>query len=54
LNFSENSPEFNIPENITFSTSELLISNYPVDASDDIHKTTLRPYESRVYRLNPS
>ena len=51
LNFSENTPEFNLPENITFSSSELLISNYKVDSSDDIHKITLRPYEARVYRL---
>jgi len=51
LNFSENTPEFNLPENITFSSSDLLISNYKVDTSEDIHKITLRPYEARVYRL---
>jgi len=54
LNFSEDSPEFNLPENITYSTSKLLISNYKVDSSDDIHKITLRPYEARVYLLSPS
>ncbi len=51
LNFSENTPEFNLPENITYSNSDLLISNYKVDSSDDIHKITLRPYEARIYRL---
>ena len=54
LNFSENTPEFNLPENITYATSDLLISNYKVDSSDDIHKITLRPYEARLYRLLPS
>ena len=54
LDFSENTPEFNLPENITFATSELLISNYNVDSSVDIHKFTLRPYEARVYRLSSS
>ncbi len=54
LNFSENTPEFNLPENITYSAGELLISNYKVDAHDDIHKITLRPYEARVYRLSSS
>jgi len=54
LNFNENSSEFNLPEDITYSNSDLLISNYNVDASDDIHKITLRPYEARVYRLLPS
>ena len=54
LNFSENTPEFNLPEEITYSTSDLLISNYKVDSSDDIHKFTLRPYEARVYRLSSS
>lgn len=51
LNFSENTPEFNLPEDITYSTTDLLISNYNVDSSDNIHKITLRPYEARVYRL---
>jgi len=54
LNFSENMPEFDLPENITYSTSDLLISNYKVDSSDDIYKITLRPYEARVYRLSSS
>ena len=52
LNFSDHSPAFNLPNNITFTTSELLMSNYKVDSPDDIHGITLRPYEARVYRLS--
>ena len=51
LNFSRNTPEFNLPENIPFTTSELLISNYNVDSANDIRQMTLRPFEARVYRL---
>lgn len=50
LNFSGNTPVFELPKNISFKSHELLISNYKVDA-DDIRKFTLRPYEARVYRL---
>jgi oligo-1,6-glucosidase len=50
LNFSKNSPLFNLPENILFKTSELLISNYNVQPGD-IHQIMLRPFEARVYRL---
>jgi len=51
LNFSKNSPVFELPENIAFSSAELLISNYAVDADEDIRQFNLRPYEARVYRL---
>jgi oligo-1,6-glucosidase len=51
LNFSKNTPEFNLPKNIPFTTSELLISNYNVDSGNDIHQMTLRPFEACVYRL---
>jgi oligo-1,6-glucosidase len=51
LNFSGNTPVFHIPENIPFGSAELLISNYDVDANQDIHQIGLRPYEARVYRL---
>jgi len=54
LNFSENTPEFNLPENITYSASDLLISNYKVDPPDNIHNIMLHPYEARVYRLSSS
>jgi oligo-1,6-glucosidase len=51
LNFSRNSPAFNLPEDITFMSMELLLNNYEVNPDEDIHKITLRPYEARVYRL---
>jgi oligo-1,6-glucosidase len=51
LNFSGNTPEFHLPDDISFSTRELLISNYKVEADGDIRQFQLRPYEARVYRL---
>jgi oligo-1,6-glucosidase len=52
LNFSKNTPFFKLPDTILFSEQELVISNYPVDADEDIHQLTLRPYEARVYRVD--
>jgi oligo-1,6-glucosidase len=52
LNFSRQSPVFELPAGITFSSISLLISNYAVDPSQDISRITLRPYEARVYRLS--
>ncbi|WP_155971111.1 glycoside hydrolase family 13 protein [Paenibacillus sp. Soil522] len=40
-----------LPRNIKYTSSELLISNYPVAPEDNIRKISLRPYEARVYRL---
>lgn len=54
LNFSRNIPIFHLPENISFASTELLISNYDVDSKEDIHEITLRPYEARVYRYTLS
>ena len=51
LNFTANAPVFDLPPNIAFAGTELLISNYAVDANADIRQFTLRPYEARVYRL---
>jgi len=51
LNFSKNMPVFNLPENISYSSAELLVSNYNVDHNEDFHQITLRPFEARVYRL---
>jgi oligo-1,6-glucosidase len=51
LNFSSKSPVFNLPENIFFSSAELLIGNYDVDVNADVRQFTLQPYEARVYRL---
>ncbi len=51
LNFSRNTPVFNLPENIHYASNELLISNYDVDSDEDLRQITLRPFEARVYRL---
>lgn len=51
LNVSRNSPVFYLPENISYSSIELLISNYTVDSTEDIRQINLRPFEARVYRL---
>ncbi|WP_409275068.1 glycoside hydrolase family 13 protein [Neobacillus sp. SCS-31] len=50
-NFSKKTPGFILPEGIEYSTKELLISNYEVDANEPIGQLQLRPYEARVYRL---
>ena len=51
LNFGRNLPVFDLPENISFSSAELLISNYEVNPDETIHEIMLRPFEARVYRL---
>ena len=51
LNFFADPAEFELPADITFTDQQLLISNYEVDAAQDIRRFTLRPYEARVYRL---
>ncbi len=51
LNFYEPETEFILPENIKYSSKELIISNYAVDENEDINNIKLRPYEARVYRL---
>jgi oligo-1,6-glucosidase len=53
LNFSKNSPVFILPDGITFSSRELLINNYNVDANESPRQFMLRPFEARVYRLRP-
>jgi oligo-1,6-glucosidase len=51
LNFTGNNPVFVLPNSVTSSGQELVISNYPVDSGEDIRQLTLRPYEARVYTL---
>ena len=51
LNFSRNSPIFNLPEGVSIGSAELLISNYKVNPDEELREFTLRPYEARVYRL---
>lgn len=49
LNFYGKTPVFQLPETLTGFHGELLISNYPVQAQEDLSNVTLRPYEARVY-----
>lgn len=51
LNFSKETPIFELPAAISFKDKELLISNYEVDPAEEIDQFTLRPYEARVYNL---
>jgi oligo-1,6-glucosidase len=51
LNFSRGTPLFELPPEVGFASSNLLIANYPVVPGEDIRRLTLRPYEARVYRL---
>lgn len=50
-NFSQNTPEFNLPQHIEFSIKDLIISNYEVDEKQGLKEIALRPYECRVYKL---
>ena len=51
LNFTENTPAFELSPQVSFGDNELLISNYDVTAAEDLRRVSLRPFEARVYRL---
>lgn len=51
LNFSSEHTLFELPEECSYKTLELLIGNYDVDQNESIEKIELKPYEARVYRL---
>ncbi|WP_099351508.1 glycoside hydrolase family 13 protein [Fredinandcohnia onubensis] len=51
LNFSSEHTLFELPEECSYKTQELLIGNYDVDQKESIEKIELKPYEARVYRL---
>jgi oligo-1,6-glucosidase len=51
LNFSTESPVFSLPEDLPYTSAELLIGNYKVDPAKNIRQIALQPYEARVYRL---
>ncbi|OQP03674.1 alpha-glucosidase [Geobacillus sp. 44B] len=53
-NFSGKNPVFRLPDDITYKTKELLISNYDVDETEGLKKIHLRPWEARVYKLRLS
>lgn len=51
LNFYAEPAEFELPEGTAYGDKELIISNYEVDAAEEIGRVNLRPYEARVYKL---
>ncbi len=51
LNFTENTPLFKLPAEVSFTSHELLLSNYDVDTPENIRQVVLQPYKARVYRL---
>ncbi|MGM0369274.1 MAG: glycoside hydrolase family 13 protein [Bacillota bacterium] len=51
LNFTADNPEFKLPDDIEFSSQEVLISNYELEEEQAIEQIKLRPYEARVYQL---
>lgn len=53
LNFTADTPVCALPTELNAAHPELMIANYPVEATERIEQLTLRPYEARVYRLGP-
>ncbi|MGD6966277.1 glycoside hydrolase family 13 protein [Rossellomorea vietnamensis] len=49
LNFSADTPVFELPAELQGGSKELFIGNYEVDGEEDINQVELRPYEARVY-----
>ncbi|WP_305082319.1 glycoside hydrolase family 13 protein [Oscillatoria sp. FACHB-1407] len=52
LNFTKTNPVFVLPDHLSTTDPVLLIANYPVDATKELQKITLQPFEARVYRLS--
>ncbi|QOR67268.1 alpha-glucosidase [Cytobacillus suaedae] len=50
-NFSGETPTFTLPEGLSFTQQELLISNYDVNDDEKINEVMLKPWEARVYKL---
>jgi oligo-1,6-glucosidase len=51
LNFGAETAVFELPEDIPYSSIDLLIGNYPVDPAEEISRFDMRSYEARVYQL---
>jgi oligo-1,6-glucosidase len=50
-NFSGDKADFKLPDDISFNSNEIIISNYEVSTSEELSSIELRPYEARVYLL---
>jgi oligo-1,6-glucosidase len=49
-NFSGEPATIEVPDADRWKGTELVITNYPVDAAEDIQYLALRPWEARAYR----
>jgi oligo-1,6-glucosidase len=50
-NFSREAVAIEVPEADRWKGTELVLANYPTDATEDFQHITLRPWEARVYRM---
>ncbi|MRG87858.1 glycoside hydrolase family 13 protein [Salinibacillus xinjiangensis] len=50
-NFSKETPVFNLPDSLKYTSYELFISNYSCETTEAPLSIQLKPYETRVYRL---
>jgi oligo-1,6-glucosidase len=50
-NFFGEPATIEVPDADRWQGTELVLSNYPVDAAEDIQHLALQPWEARVYRL---
>ena len=50
-NFSGHPTTIEVPDADRWQGTEVVIANYPVDATENLRDLTLRPFEGRVYRL---
>ncbi|GIM27715.1 alpha-glucosidase [Clostridium polyendosporum] len=51
-NFTENTPVFNLPEEIKYNSKEFIVGNYTTECAGSIESFELKPYEARVYLLH--
>ncbi|MDQ3942898.1 MAG: alpha-glucosidase, partial [Actinomycetota bacterium] len=49
--FSGEPATIEVPDADRWQDTELVLANYPVDATENLRQLTLRPWEARVYRL---
>jgi oligo-1,6-glucosidase len=49
-NFSRETVPFSLPNDISLTSPELIISNYFVDQEEVVTSFDLRPFEARVYK----
>ncbi|WP_010285514.1 glycoside hydrolase family 13 protein [Bacillus timonensis] len=50
-NFTQEQVDFKLPSDLNDTNKQLLISNYDVNENESIEHFSLRPYETRVYKI---